>query len=702
MTGPDAIGPELRWSEAQLAGALRALAVAAGLAVHAQGREPPAVADPAVRLVMAAASSGLDLEEARPRHEDVAQLLRAAGPVLIPVPGDSAPSLLAVVSADRRRTRLVRATGGVAVVATRAVLELLTVAGERAEEPAASAAVDAAGILEPPSDRARAVATLVRARLRDRALPPWWLVRGSPGGSFWRQCRAAGVGWRLGGFVAAHAAQYAFFILSWAVLGHAALAGSIDGGVLLLWALLLAGTVPARLLATRLQASVAIGAGRLLRRRLLHGALRLEPEEIRREGAGRLLGRVLEAEAVEDLAVSGGLLGLVATVELMFAVVVLSAGSVLLLAGLLTAWTALTVGAAIRYVRHRRAWAQDRLALTHDLVEKMVGHRTRQVQEPPERWHDGEDEQLSRYAWLGRDMDRRLWALLALAPRGWVVLGLAALAFEVTGDGSPTVIAVGAGGILLGLVALTRLVGGLAQVSDAVVAWAQVAPLFDAAARPAATAHEAEAPLGGEGSSVLLQADDMSYRYPGRDRAALAGCMLQVDDGDRVLLEGPSGSGKSTLAGLLAGLRQPSGGRLLLWGADLPTTGVTAWRRRVVASPQFHDNHLLLGSLAFNLLLGRRWPPSSEDLREASELCVALGLGTLVERMPSGLQQIVGDTGWQLSHGERSLVFLARALLQQPDLVLLDETFGSLDPVTHHRALAVTLDRAHTLVLISQ
>jgi len=130
--------------------------------------------------------------------------------------------------------------------------------------------------------------------------------------------------------------------------------------------------------------------------------------------------------------------------------------------------------------------------------------------------------------------------------------------------------------------------------------------------------------------------------------------------------------------------------------------GVHAWRSRVASSPQFHENHVLLGPLAFNLLIGRQWPPTPQDLQEAYELCVALGLGPLLDRMPGGLQQMVGDTGWQLSHGERSLVFLARALLQRPELVLLDETFGSLDPLTMQRALAVSVERAETLLVIRQ
>jgi ATP-binding cassette subfamily B protein len=202
--------------------------------------------------------------------------------------------------------------------------------------------------------------------------------------------------------------------------------------------------------------------------------------------------------------------------------------------------------------------------------------------------------------------------------------------------------------------------------------------------------------------SGLVEAEDLAYHYDGRAAPALSGCSLRIQRGDRLVLEGASGSGKSTLAALLSGLRQPTGGRLLLDGVDHASVGVAAWRQAVVTSPQFHENHVLLGPLLFNLLVGRRWPPQPEDVQEAHELCLALGLGPVLDRMPGGLQQMVGDTGWQLSHGERSLLFLGRALLQRSRLVLLDETFGSLDPETMQRALGVAMERAETLVVIRQ
>jgi ATP-binding cassette subfamily B protein len=169
---------------------------------------------------------------------------------------------------------------------------------------------------------------------------------------------------------------------------------------------------------------------------------------------------------------------------------------------------------------------------------------------------------------------------------------------------------------------------------------------------------------------------------------------------DRVLLTGPSGSGKSTLAALLVGLRRPASGLLLMGGLDRATLG-QQWHQWATEAPQFHDNHVFSGTLAFNLLMGREWPPTAAALAEARAVCEDLGLGPLLQRMPGGLQQRVGETGWQLSHGERSRVFLARALLQRAPLTVLDESFAALDPPTLHRCLRCALQRSQALVVIA-
>jgi ATP-binding cassette subfamily B protein len=204
-----------------------------------------------------------------------------------------------------------------------------------------------------------------------------------------------------------------------------------------------------------------------------------------------------------------------------------------------------------------------------------------------------------------------------------------------------------------------------------------------------------------DGTPTLLEAHELNFRYPDRSRPVPQRCNLRLRAGDRLLLEGPSGGGKSTQAALLGGLGVPQSGLLLLRGLDRQTLGTEGWRRRVVAAPQFHENHVLTATFAFNLLMGRRWPPQPEDVEAAEQLCHDLGLDDLLARMPARLWQLVGDTGWQLSHGERSRLYMARALLQEADLVILDESFAALDPETLQRCLSCVLKRAATVLVIA-
>jgi ATP-binding cassette subfamily B protein len=99
--------------------------------------------------------------------------------------------------------------------------------------------------------------------------------------------------------------------------------------------------------------------------------------------------------------------------------------------------------------------------------------------------------------------------------------------------------------------------------------------------------------------------------------------------------------------------------------------------------------------------MGRGWPPRPADLEEAEVLCRALDLGRLLEWMPVGMLQMVGEMGWQLSHGERSRLYIARALLQRGDIVILDESFAALDPETLRRTLATVLARAPTILVVA-
>jgi ATP-binding cassette subfamily B protein len=136
-------------------------------------------------------------------------------------------------------------------------------------------------------------------------------------------------------------------------------------------------------------------------------------------------------------------------------------------------------------------------------------------------------------------------------------------------------------------------------------------------------------------------------------------------------------------------------------GLDREALGADAWRRRIAAAPQFHENHILAETFAFNLFMGRQKALDPGDFEEAEAICRELGLGGLLDTMPAGMLQMVGETGWQLSHGERSRLFIARALLQQAELVVLDESFAALDPENLERALACVLRRSKSLLVIA-
>jgi ATP-binding cassette subfamily B protein len=254
---------------------------------------------------------------------------------------------------------------------------------------------------------------------------------------------------------------------------------------------------------------------------------------------------------------------------------------------------------------------------------------------------------------------------------------------------------------LLAYTAFKRLAGSLAELAAAFTAWKRIAPMLGAAKASRFENRLCRPEARSTKSGKLLEAQRVTFRYRTDAAPALRSCNLVVNNGDRILLEGSSGGGKTTLTSLLAGLREPQSGLLLLNGLDIHTLGAEQWREHIAAAPQFHDNYIVTETLAFNLLMGRCWPPTPADVKEAEAICRDLGLGELLDRMPGGLLEMVGEGGWQLSHGERSRIYIARALLQRAELVILDESFAALDPETMNTALECVLSRAKTLIVVA-
>ena len=571
--------------------------------------------------------------------------------------------------------------------------------------PEIEALLAAAGV--PERRRPGVCAGMLRERLAVERVGVCRVLRLPAAAGFWKQLAQARLPRRVQAMLLVFAVMYLLEFAGWGLIGDAALGGRLDMGWLAAWLLLMLSMIPLRLLGGWLDATFALDAGRILKARLLAGALRMDLESVRRQGVGHLLGRVMESQALESLALNGGLGVLVAILELGFAawILWLGAGASYHLP-LLAVWVGLTAWGVWVYYARMKAWTFARLDMTHDLIERMVGHRTRLAQERPARRDAQEDHGMNAYLERSRAMDQASLPVMAMLPAGWMMAGLAGLAPAfVAGGASPGMLAISLGGIMVAQRALGGIAGGLAGIARASIAWSQVAEFFHAARsekspQPFLTSGQMGANGDHARDAALVDANGLSFRYQAGGEPVLKGLDLTIHRGDRILLEGASGGGKSTLASLLAGLRSPASGLLLLNGLDRHTLGDN-WHRLATEAPQFHENHVLSGTLEFNLLMGRDWPAAEADLREAEALCVELGLGALLKRMPSGLMQRVGETGWQLSHGERSRLFLARALLQKAQLTIMDESFAALDPETLDKCLRCAMRHGTTLVVIA-
>jgi ATP-binding cassette subfamily B protein len=167
--------------------------------------------------------------------------------------------------------------------------------------------------------------------------------------------------------------------------------------------------------------------------------------------------------------------------------------------------------------------------------------------------------------------------------------------------------------------------------------------------------------------------------------------------GERVALVGPSGSGKSTIGDLLVRLLDPAEGRILLDGFDLRELRLADVRRHVVRVDQ--EPPIFNASIAENIRYTR---PDASDAEVASAASAA-GLNTLTIRLPDGLSTQVGERGRALSAGERQRIAIARALLSDPTVLVLDEATASLDPAVEAEVLEgyEAVMRGRTTVLIT-
>lgn len=232
---------------------------------------------------------------------------------------------------------------------------------------------------------------------------------------------------------------------------------------------------------------------------------------------------------------------------------------------------------------------------------------------------------------------------------------------DFTGFMSALVLAATSGGLLAEIVARFQRMSG---------ATARILSLLDETAEDLGQAKPAGDNLRGE-----IAFRGVSFRYPGRPEATvLEGFDLLVSPGERVALVGPSGAGKSTVAALLFRLFDPDTGRLEIDGRDAHTFPLGWLRGQMAIVPQ--EVLLFGGSIAENIAYGR---PGADhaDIVAAARQANAL---EFIDRLPEGFETRVGDRGVQLSGGQRQRIAIARAVLKNPRILVLDEATSSLDP----------------------
>ena len=197
-------------------------------------------------------------------------------------------------------------------------------------------------------------------------------------------------------------------------------------------------------------------------------------------------------------------------------------------------------------------------------------------------------------------------------------------------------------------------------------------------------------------SSISVQ--DLSFSYEMTSTQALTEVSINISRGEAVGLVGPSGSGKSTLVDILLGLLEPTSGRVLIDGSDIHDN-LRGWQDQIGYVPQsiFLTDDTLRRNVAFGL------PKDQIDDNALTSAIRSAQLEDFVASLPDGLDTIVGERGVRLSGGQRQRIGIARALYNNPDVLVLDEATSSLDTDTEHGVMQAVqaLQGEKTVIIVA-
>ncbi|WP_297055809.1 ATP-binding cassette domain-containing protein, partial [Thermosulfurimonas sp.] len=193
-----------------------------------------------------------------------------------------------------------------------------------------------------------------------------------------------------------------------------------------------------------------------------------------------------------------------------------------------------------------------------------------------------------------------------------------------------------------------------------------------------------------------IRYEGVFFRYPGSEKWALQGLNLTLPVGQVTALVGPSGAGKSTLISLLPRFYDPTEGRILWDGIDLREFDLDSLRRHIGLVSQ--EIVIFNATVAENIAFARP-EASRKEIEEAARLANA---HEFIQQLPQGYDTLLGEGGITLSGGQKQRLAIARAILRNPALLILDEATSQLDPVSEHlvqQALSRLMRGRTTLVI---
>ncbi|MCP4923283.1 MAG: ATP-binding cassette domain-containing protein [bacterium] len=204
------------------------------------------------------------------------------------------------------------------------------------------------------------------------------------------------------------------------------------------------------------------------------------------------------------------------------------------------------------------------------------------------------------------------------------------------------------------------------------------------------------APFLPSNKEVLLKVEDLSFRYPTQEKETLSGITLSLKQGSFTALVGPSGAGKTTLAQVILGVFAPTSGQILVQGHPLCEARLSSWWSKIGYVPQQPD--LFDFSVKENILYGH----PDADFQSVQNAAKQAHAHDFIQNLSQGYETDVGPRGENLSVGQKQRIYLARAFLRQPKLLILDEPTSALDGESEQHiatALLSCKDRSALLVI---